>query len=93
MCRAESVPSRTAVGLVYHVDKGTPKFSYHMWLEVNVKGQWIGLDPTLGYNSVGAAHLKLADQSWHESHSLNALLPVLRVMMGKPKVEVLKVGE
>ena len=93
MCRAEGVPSRTALGLVYHVDKRTPKLSYHMWLEVFVNGQWIALDPTLGMNSVGAAHLKISDHSWYETRSMEPLLPVMRVMTGKPKIEILKVGD
>src|SRR5262249_53273448 len=70
MCRAAGVPSRTALGLVYHVDKGTPKLSYHMWMEVNINGQWIALDPTLGKNSVGPVHLKISDHSWHETRSM-----------------------
>jgi hypothetical protein len=92
MCRAEGVPSRTAVGLVYHV-AGSPKLSYHMWMEVNVNGRWVPLDPTLGYGSVGAVHLKISDHSWHNTHSFTPLLPVHRVMAGKPKIEVLRVGE
>jgi hypothetical protein len=92
MCRAEGVPSRTALGLVYHV-AGSPKLSYHMWMEVNVNGQWVALDPTLGQGSVGPAHVKISDHSWHDVHSFTPLLPVHRVMAGKPKFEVLKVGE
>ena len=38
MCRAAGVPSRTAIGLVYHTDRlGTPKLSYHMWMEVKAE--------------------------------------------------------
>jgi hypothetical protein len=92
MCRAEGVPSRTAIGLVYH-ESGGPKLSYHMWTEVLVKGQWLALDATLGQGSVGPGHLKITDHSWHDTHSLTPLLPLMRVMMGKPKVEVLKIGD
>jgi hypothetical protein len=94
MCRAEGIPSRTAVGLVYHVDRdGTPKLSYHMWAEVNIKGQWIGLDATLGMNQIGAAHLKISDSSWYETRSFTPMLPLMRFMSAQPKVEILKVGE
>jgi len=92
LCRVAGVPSRTAIGLVYHVDLGQPKLSYHMWTEVWVNGSWLALDATLGAGSVGPAHLKITDHSWYETRSMTPLLPVLRVMMNKPKVEVTKVG-
>jgi transglutaminase-like putative cysteine protease len=93
MCRAVNVPSRTAIGLVYHLDRGRPMLSYHMWTEVWVNGSWLALDATLGAGSVGPAHLKITDHSWYETRSMTPLLPVMRVMMNKPKVEVVKVGE
>ena len=68
---------------------GKPKLNYHMWLEVFVKGQWIALDPTLGLNAVGAAHLKITDHSWAGTRSMLPLLPVMRFMTAKPKIEVI----
>jgi transglutaminase-like putative cysteine protease len=90
MCRAVGVPSRTAVGLVYHVTDGRPAFNYHMWVEVHVKKQWLPLDPTLGRGSIGAMHLKIADHSWADTQSLTPLLPLMRVM-GKLSIEVVRV--
>jgi hypothetical protein len=91
MCRAAGVPARTAVGLVYtrDPDKG-PALAFHMWTEVWVRGQWMGLDATLGEGGVGPGHLKIADHSWNDTQTLAPVLPVLRVM-GKTKVEVLSV--
>ena len=90
LCRAAGVPSRTAVGLVYvRPEKGEPFLGFHMWTEVWIKGQWLGLDATLGQGSIGPGHLKIADHSWN-THTLAPVLPVLRVM-GKAKVEVLSV--
>jgi hypothetical protein len=93
MCRAAGVPSRTALGLVYvpDRDKGAV-LGFHMWTEVWIKGQWLGIDATLGQGSVGPGHLKISDHSWHDTQTLAPLLPVTRVM-GKLKVEVLKVEE
>jgi hypothetical protein len=90
MCRAVDVPSRTAVGLVYAVIDRRPTLAYHMWTEVWVNGQWLALDATLGQGSVGADHLKITDHSWHGVQSVVPLLPVTRVMLGKPEVEVLE---
>ena len=93
MCRAVKVPSRTAMGLIYADTSGNgPVFAFHMWTEVWVAGRWIPLDATLGRGHVGATHLKITDSSWHDTRSMTPLLPVLRVMMNKPKVEVTKVG-
>lgn len=92
MCRAAGIPSRTALGLVYAVDRqGRPIMAYHMWTEVAINGQWLALDATLGEGSVGPAHIKITDHSWHEMRSLTPLLPVLRVLSGKPKIEVIKI--
>jgi transglutaminase-like putative cysteine protease len=81
MCRAAGVPSRTAVGLVYATDKhGKPVMAYHMWTEVWVVGQWLAIDATRGEGSIGATHVKIADQSWHDTHSVTPLLAVARVL-------------
>jgi hypothetical protein len=89
MCRANGIPSRTALGLVYAPGQnGKPFLAYHMWFEVYVDGQWVALDGTLGRGSVGPGHLKITDSSWHNERSFAPLLPVLRVLMAQPKVEV-----
>ncbi len=90
MCRAARVPSRTALGLVYAEPHGKPAMGFHMWAEVYINGQWLGIDGTLGRGSVGAAHIKLADSSWHDTHDLKPLLPVAAVL-GKLSIEVLRV--
>lgn len=90
MCRAEGIPSKTALGLIYaHVPSG-PVFAFHMWTEVWIDGRWLPLDATLGLGHIGAAHLKICDQSWHDERSLTPLLPVLRVL-GKLTIEVVRV--
>jgi transglutaminase-like putative cysteine protease len=92
LCRAAGVPSRTAVGLVYVNDRQRgPVLGFHMWTEVWVKGQWLGIDATLGQGSVGAAHIKISDHSWNRTESLTPLLPVARVL-GKIAVEVVSVN-
>ena len=90
MCRAAGVPARTALGFVYVDMPKAPVFGYHMWTEVYVQGQWLGLDATLGRGSIGAAHIKITDHSWHDTRSLAPLLPVMRVMLGKAAVEVIR---
>jgi transglutaminase-like putative cysteine protease len=93
MCRAASVPSRTALGLVYVMDpKKGPMMGFHMWTEVWIKGEWLGIDATLGRGSVGAAHVKIADSSWHDTHDQKPLYPVTRVL-GKVTMEVVSVDD
>jgi transglutaminase-like putative cysteine protease len=91
MCKAVGVPARTALGFVYVDAAKGPVFGYHMWTEVYVQGQWLALDATLGRGSVGAGHIKITDHSWHDTRSLAPLLPVMRVMLGKPAIEVIRV--
>jgi transglutaminase-like putative cysteine protease len=91
LCRAEGIPSRTAMGLIY-VERNAsgPKLGFHMWTEVCIGGRWIGLDSTLGQGGIGACHLKICDHSWVATRSLTPLLPVERVL-GKIAVEVVRV--
>lgn len=90
MCRAEGIPSKTAMGLIYADVRSGPVFAFHMWTEVWADGRWQALDATLGLGRVGAAHLKISDQSWHDERSLTPLLPVVRVL-GKLAIEVVRV--
>ena len=82
-------PGDAAVGLVYVNTRGGPVMGFHMWTEVWVRGQWLAIDATLGEGSIGAAHIKVADHSWHDIQSLTPLLPVLRVL-GKLTIEVVE---
>ncbi len=93
MCRAANVPARTAIGLVYVDMRNQAVLGYHMWTEVWVRGEWLSLDATLGRGSVGPGHVKITDASWHDTQSLKPLLPVMRVMLGKPTIEVVRVSE
>jgi hypothetical protein len=88
MCRAVGVPSRTAIGLIYVDDLRAPTLAYHMWTEVYVRGRWVAIDATLGEGGIGAAHLKITDHSWYETQSFKPLLPVMRVLIGKPTAEI-----
>ncbi len=90
LCRAEGVPARTAVGLIYVEKASKPYLAFHMWTEVNVSGDWIGLDGTLGRRGVAADHIKVADNSWHSVESLTPLLPVNRIL-GKTTIEIVSV--
>jgi hypothetical protein len=90
LCRAVGVPARTAVGVVYVNDEHGPAFGFHMWTEVYVQGQWLGLDAVLGQGGIGPAHLKITDHSWRDVQTLAPLLPVIAVL-GKVQVEVVSV--
>jgi hypothetical protein len=87
MCRAQGIPSRTAIGLLYVEKNRRPTMGFHMWTEVCIDGQWLGLDATLGLGGVSAAHVKISDHSWHDTPSLTPLLPVSRVL-GKMTIAV-----
>lgn len=89
LCRAAGVPSRTAIGLIYVREEGRrPYFGFHMWTEVWVRGQWLGLDAILGQGGVGATHLKMADASWGKTQTLAPLLPIAQVL-GKLDIDIL----
>jgi hypothetical protein len=89
MCRAEGVPSKTAIGLIYADTMKGPSMAFHMWTEVWVQNQWVPLDATLGKGYVGAMHLKVTDHSWQDMRSQTPLLPLTRVL-GKLQIEVVE---
>ena len=89
MCRAEGIPSRTAVGLIYADLRTGPIFAFHMWTEVWLRDSWVALDATLGKGYVGATHLKIRDQSWHDTYDQAPLLPVFNVL-GRLSIEVVR---
>lgn len=90
MCRAQGIPSRTALGLVYVDDLlGKPGLGFHMWTEVYIRGEWLGIDATLGKGSIGPGHIKITDHSWANIISFTPLLPVKGFIMANPTIEVL----
>lgn len=93
LCRAEGIPARTALGMVYVEKTGQkPALAFHMWTEVWIQGAWFGLDSTRGHGGVSAAYVKVSDHSWNETRSLTPLLPVSRIL-GKISVEIVRVDE
>jgi hypothetical protein len=87
LCRAEGIPARTAIGLLYVEKSRRPMMGFHMWTEVWIDGEWLGLDATLGLGGVSAAHVKISDHSWHDTPSLTPLLPVNRIL-GKMTIAI-----
>jgi hypothetical protein len=61
-----------------------------MWTEVWVDGEWLPLDGTLGRGHLGATHLKISDQSWHDTRNMAPLFSVVRVL-GRVSIEVVSV--
>lgn len=84
LCRAAGVPARIAIGLIYVPREQA--FGFHMWLEVNVDGEWYGLDPTLGQGRVAADRLKILDHHLNGETSFSPLLPVAK-LTGRLKLE------
>jgi hypothetical protein len=69
LARACGIPSRIAVGLVYH--KGS--FYYHAWPEVYV-GEWVAMDPTFGQSPADATHVRLLAGGFEEQVKLTQAL-------------------
>ena len=88
MLRAQKLPSRVVVGLVYIQSRSS--FGGHMWTEVFLDNRWIPLDGTLGKGGIGAGHIKLADSGLAENSPapLSLFLPLLQAV-GKLSIEVI----
>lgn len=85
LLRARGLPARTVAGLVY-VD-ALPGFAFHMWTEVYIGSEWVGLDGTLGRGGLGAGHLKVSHTSLADSAAIVQLLPVVQ-LLGKLDIKI-----
>jgi transglutaminase-like putative cysteine protease len=88
MCRAEGIPARVVVGMVYAAHLGG--FGFHMWDEVYVNGRWVAIDSAFAQSDVDAVHLKLSDTSLDGVAPFETFLSVARVA-NKLKLEVVEV--
>ncbi|QDU07074.1 transglutaminase-like domain-containing protein [Gimesia aquarii] len=88
MLRAQNLPSRVAVGMVYIPSRSS--FGGHMWTEVFLDNRWIPLDATLGKGGIGAGHIKLTDSSLADNAPapLTIFLPLLQTV-GKLSIEII----
>ncbi|MEQ8788114.1 MAG: transglutaminase family protein [Pirellulaceae bacterium] len=89
LCRARKIPARLAVGLVYFPQGDAGAFAYHMWTEVWIDDRWIPIDATLAQGGIGAAHLTVAESNLDGGGSIDAFLPVQRVI-GDLKLEIVE---
>ncbi|MEX0702219.1 MAG: transglutaminase domain-containing protein [Planctomycetales bacterium] len=89
MLRAEKIPSRVAVGLVYLPRRNA--FAGHMWTEVRLDERWVPLDAMLGKGGIGAAHIKLAESGLSDDgpSPLGTFLPLLKVL-GNIQIEIIE---
>jgi transglutaminase-like putative cysteine protease len=80
LARAQKIPARVVVGLVYMPQPNT--FGGHMWTEVYVGGRWVGLDGTLGKGGIGGGHLQLGHSPMSGVDAYNVFYPVIQVVSG-----------
>ena len=88
MMRCYQVPSRVAVGLVYH--ERVSGFVAHMWTEAYVQGKWLPFDSTMGSSAAAPIIIKVLDSDLAEEASANAVifLPMLDII-GRARITVL----
>ena len=88
MCRAEGVPARVVVGLVYAENLGG--FGFHLWNEVYVNRRWVAIDATFEQNEVDAVHIKLSESSLDGVAPFETFLPIVRVL-GKTSIDPVEI--
>ncbi|WP_435015927.1 transglutaminase-like domain-containing protein [Tundrisphaera sp. TA3] len=77
MCRAQGIPAKVVVGLVYVPHLGG--FGFHMWNEVYVNRRWVAIDSAFDQTQVDASHIKLSDTSLDGVSPFETFLSVARV--------------
>jgi len=81
VARAQGIPSRVAMGLVYVGGI----FGGHAWTEVWIDGHWIALDGTIGLGSVDAAHIGFSKSSLQ---GLGMGAEMLSALMGLANLDI-----
>lgn len=92
MLRAQEIPARVAVGLVY-ADAFLGReaiFGWHMWTQALIDGRWVDLDATLR-SRYHAGHVLTAVSSLDQGGVDTALASTLP-LMGNLQIEVVDVG-
>jgi len=75
LLRADGIPARVAVGLVYF--RG--RFGYHMWTEAFLN-DWTALDASMNEEIVDATHIKLAESTLTSGEETVGLIPMMNVV-------------
>lgn len=92
LLRAEDIPSRVAMGLVYAPEflgqEGI--FGWHMWTQALVDGKWIDLDATLPVRYC-ATHVLTNTSSLADGMGAADMGSIMQ-MMGNLDIEVIEVG-
>ena len=92
LLRAQEIPARVAVGLVYadsfleHRDI----FGWHMWTQALIDGRWVDFDATLD-RRYHAAHVLTATTSLGDG-GIDAELASMLMLMGRIEIDVVDVG-
>jgi hypothetical protein len=89
LCRAAGIPARVVAGIAYTDNfMGRNGFGGHAWVEANIDGKWVGLDPTFtkGGRSFDAGHIALAIGDGEPVNFFN-----MATTMGKFKIEKITV--
>jgi transglutaminase superfamily protein len=92
MLRAQEIPARVCIGLVYadsflgHDDI----FGWHMWTQALIGGRWVDFDATLP-RRYHAAHILAATTGLDEGGIDAEIAPTL-LLMGNLEIEVVDVG-
>ncbi|MCH8165548.1 MAG: transglutaminase domain-containing protein [Planctomycetes bacterium] len=92
MLRAQKVPARVAIGLIY-VDSFLGErdiFGWHMWTQALIDGAWVDFDATLP-SRYHAAHVLIATARLGDG-GLGSELASTLLLMGNLEIDVLDVG-
>ena len=89
--RAQGIPSRAAVGLMYvsNYDGRKNIMGYHMWNQFYIDGRWIDFDATLDETIAGPERLAL-DYSYLDNESVTQTSLNLLDKIGNLRIEIVE---
>jgi transglutaminase-like putative cysteine protease len=92
MLRADGIPARAAMGLVYADSFAGARdiFGWHMWTQALIDGNWFDLDATLD-NRYDAGHVLTGTSSLADGVGASAMAAVA-FLLGNLEIEVVEVG-
>ena len=94
MLRADGIPSRVAVGVIYAEQFAGERdlFAYHMWTQAWLQGRWLDLDATLDDVSFDAAHITMGTSALSDEGSMLMDLANAGPLIGEVAIEIEHVG-
>ena len=85
ICRALDIPTRIAMGIKFNRSTEAPAMTFHAWIEIRDKDQWVQMDSTENAFPTPLDRIKIRESNFNGA---NPYLDILNVYRLLPELEI-----